>query len=173
MYMEDLCITEVALPIREGIPQVMLGQLITTLHIQNNILANVYRSYYVPGTILYVLHVFIFLQMCISNPYISPELQTNISNCLLNRFGKGNGTPLQYSCLENAMDRGAWWAAVHGVAKSQTHWVTSLSLSCVGEGNGNLLQYSCLENPRDGGAWWAAVYGGHTESDTTEVTQQQ
>ena len=120
MYMEDLCITEVALPIREGIPQVMLGQLITTLHIQNNILANVYRSYYVPGTILYVLHVFIFLQMCISNPYISPELQTNISNCLLNRFGKGNGTPLQYSCLENAMDRGAWWAAVHGVAKSQT-----------------------------------------------------
>ena len=32
----------------------------------------------------------------------------------------GNGTPLQYSCLENPMDRGAWWAAVHGVAKSQT-----------------------------------------------------
>ena len=36
------------------------------------------------------------------------------------RFGEGNGTPLQYSCLENPMDRGAWWAAVHGVAKSQT-----------------------------------------------------
>ena len=33
---------------------------------------------------------------------------------------KGNGHPLQYSCLENAMDRGAWWATVHGVAKSQT-----------------------------------------------------
>ena len=33
---------------------------------------------------------------------------------------EGNGTPLQYSCLENPMDRGAWWAAVHGVAKSQT-----------------------------------------------------
>ena len=31
--------------------------------------------------------------------------------------GEGNGTPLQYSCLENPMDRGAWWAAVHGVAK--------------------------------------------------------
>ena len=37
-----------------------------------------------------------------------------------NRFGKGNGTPLQYSCLENPMGRGAWWAAVHGVAKSLT-----------------------------------------------------
>ena len=35
-------------------------------------------------------------------------------------IGEGNGTPLQYSCLENPMGRGAWWAAVHGVAKSQT-----------------------------------------------------
>ena len=34
--------------------------------------------------------------------------------------GEGNGKPLQYSCLENAMDRGAWRAIVHGVAKSQT-----------------------------------------------------
>ena len=34
--------------------------------------------------------------------------------------GEGNGTPLQYSCLENPMDGGPWWAAVHGVAKSQT-----------------------------------------------------
>ena len=33
--------------------------------------------------------------------------------------GEGNGTPLQYSCLENPMDRGAWWAVVHGVAKSR------------------------------------------------------
>ena len=34
--------------------------------------------------------------------------------------GEGNGTPLQYSRLENPMDGGAWWAAVHGVAKSRT-----------------------------------------------------
>ena len=34
--------------------------------------------------------------------------------------GEGNGNPLQYSCLENSMDGGAWWAAVHGVAKSWT-----------------------------------------------------
>ena len=34
--------------------------------------------------------------------------------------GEGNGNPVQYSCLENPMDRGAWWATVHGVAKSQT-----------------------------------------------------
>ena len=34
--------------------------------------------------------------------------------------GKGNDNPLQYFCPENSMDRGAWWATVHGVAKSQT-----------------------------------------------------
>ena len=40
--------------------------------------------------------------------------------------GKENGNPLQYSCLKNFMDRGVWWAAVHGVAKSQT-WLKWLS----------------------------------------------
>ena len=39
--------------------------------------------------------------------------------CIHSR-GEGNGIPLQYPCLENPMDRGVWWAAVHGVAKSQT-----------------------------------------------------
>ena len=38
----------------------------------------------------------------------------------LSCIGGGNGNPLQYSCLENSMDGGAWWAAVHGVAKSRT-----------------------------------------------------
>ena len=43
-------------------------------------------------------------------------------NCmdLTEADGEGNGAPLQYSCLENPMDGGAWWAAVHGVAKSRT-----------------------------------------------------
>ena len=44
--------------------------------------------------------------------------------CLIPGLGRslaeGNGNPLQYSCLENSMDRGAWRATVHGVAKSQT-----------------------------------------------------
>jgi len=38
--------------------------------------------------------------------------------------GEGNGNPLQYSCLENPMDRGAWWATVHGVTKSRT-WLST------------------------------------------------
>ena len=41
---------------------------------------------------------------------------------MLSKFliGEGHGNPLQYSCLENPMDRGVWWATVHGVAKSRT-----------------------------------------------------
>ena len=43
-----------------------------------------------------------------------------VKNPLANVGGEGNGNPLQYSCLENAVDRGAWWAAVHRVAQSRT-----------------------------------------------------
>ena len=42
--------------------------------------------------------------------------------------GKGNGIPLQYSCLDNPMDGGAWWAAVHGVTKSQT-WLSNFTFT--------------------------------------------
>ena len=43
-----------------------------------------------------------------------------ISTLFFENLGEGSGTPLQYSCLENPMDGGAWWAAVHGVARSRT-----------------------------------------------------
>ena len=43
-----------------------------------------------------------------------------LCNAYLKYFGEGNGTPLQYSCLENPMDGGSWWAAVYGVARSWT-----------------------------------------------------
>ena len=50
---------------------------------------------------------------------------------LLSRIGEGNGNPLQCSCLENPRDGGAWWAAVYGVAQSQTwlKWLSSSSTS--------------------------------------------
>ena len=60
----------------------------------------------------------------------------------LRRFlGIGNDNPLRYSCLENSMDRGAWWTTVLEAAKSQTRLNISES-----------VQYSCLENPMGGGA---------------------
>ena len=45
---------------------------------------------------------------------------TPIKRSLKSNLGEGNGNPLQYSCLENPVDRGAWWAAVHGVTQSRT-----------------------------------------------------
>ena len=72
---------------------------------------------------------------------------------------EGNGSPLQYSCLENPVDRGAWWAAVHRVTQTWTRLKQLSMHACIGEGNGSPLQCSCLENPRDRGAWWAAIYG--------------
>ena len=43
-------------------------------------------------------------------------------------YGEGDGTPLQYSCLENPMDGGAWWAAVHGVTKNQA-WLSDFTFT--------------------------------------------
>ena len=54
-----------------------------------------------------------------------PESACNVRNPSLipgsgRSSGEGNGNPLQYSCLENPTDRGAWWATVHGIEKSPT-----------------------------------------------------
>ena len=66
--------------------------------------------------------------------------------------GEGNGNPLQYSCLENPMDRGAWWATAHGVAKSRTrlsdftyHVLEGFPCICVKNLKGeNILILDCL-----------------------------
>ena len=55
-------------------------------------------------------------------------VNVNISVFLGKTNGEGDGTPLQYSCLENPMDRGAWWAAVHGVAKSR-RWLSDFTFT--------------------------------------------
>ena len=52
--------------------------------------------------------------------------------------GEGNGNPHQHSCLENAIDRGVWWATVHEVAKSQTQ------LSCTHKENRKILPASLI-----------------------------
>ena len=88
--------------------------------------------------------------------------------------GEGTSNPLQYPCLENSIDRGAWWATVHRVTQSQTQlkrpsmharmqshcqcWrcmrrsIPGLGTS-PGVGNGNPLQCPCLENSMDKEAW--------------------
>ena len=48
------------------------------------------------------------------------QSRTRLKRLSSSSNGEGNGDPLQYSCLENPLDRGAWWATGHGVTKSQT-----------------------------------------------------
>ena len=76
--------------------------------------------------------------------------------------GEGNGTPLQYSCLENPMHGGAWWAAVHGVAKSWTQLSDFSFTSHFHALEKEMATHSSVlawRIPGMGGAWWAAVYG--------------
>ena len=63
-----------------------------------------------------------------------------------------------------------WWAAVHGVAQSQTRLKQLSMHAYIGEGNGNPLQCYCLEDPVDRGALVGYCPWGRTESDTTEAT---
>ena len=61
------------------------------------------------------------IQQCWEGGPFSTVLVRSLSKCGLSIvFGEGNDTPLQYSCLENPMDGGAWKAAVHGVAEGRT-----------------------------------------------------
>ena len=54
--------------------------------------------------------------------------EAGFSAVIATKMGEGNGTPLQYSCLENPMDGGAWWATVHGVAKSRA-WLSNFTFT--------------------------------------------
>ena len=90
------------------------------------------------------LHFFLFFSFFCSTSVTSCGSDGKVSACNAGDLslipgsgrspGEGNGSPLQYPCLENPMDRGAWWATVHWVAESDTtkgpHFsVTSISLS--------------------------------------------
>ena len=69
------------------------------------------------GAILYLL----LLKMCLSYGRDSVRIcQMNVIKRVRFTHGEGNGNPLQYSCLENPMDREAWWVIVHRVSESQT-----------------------------------------------------
>ena len=87
-------------------------------------------------------------------------------------FGEGNGNPLQYSCLENPMDGGAWWAAVHGVAKSRTRlsdFTFTFHFHAL-EKEMATHQVFLLRESQGRGSLAGCHLWGCTESDTTEAT---
>ena len=93
--------------------------------------------------------------------YLPPKVSSSMWGLLI-WPGEGTGNPLQCSCLETPMDGGAWWAAVHGVAKSWTQlsdfpftlnfhaWEKEMAT------HSSVLAWRIPGTPR---AWWAAVYG--------------
>ena len=77
-------------------------------------------------------------------------------------FGEGNGNPLQYSCLENPMDGGAWWATVHGVAKSRTrlsNFTFTLHFLALEKETATHSSVLALRIPGTRKPGWAAVSG--------------
>ena len=86
--------------------------------------------------------------------------------------GEGNGTPLQYSCLENPIDGGAWWAAVHGVAKSRTRLSDLTFTSHFYALEKEMATHSSVLAWRIPGTGSLVGYRlwGCTESDMTEAT---
>ena len=85
---------------------------------------------------------------------------------------EGNGMPLQYSCLENPMDGGAWWAAVHGVARSQTrlsHFTFTFHFHALEKEmatHSSVLAWRILPQ----GSLVGCRLWGRTESEMTEAT---
>ena len=90
---------------------------------------------------------------------------------ILTIVGEGNDTPLQYSCLENPMDGGAWNAAVHGVAEGRTRLSDFAFTFHFHSLEKEMATHSILPGESQG---WGSLVGcrlwGHTESDMTEVT---
>ena len=86
--------------------------------------------------------------------------------------GEGDGTPLQYSCLENPMDGGSWWAAVHGVAESRTR-LSNFTLTFHFHALEKEWQPTPVFLPGESqgpGSLVGCRLWGRTESDTTEAT---
>ena len=74
------------------------------------------------------------------------------NTCLIPGSGRSPGKPLQYSCLENSMDRGAWWAIFHGVTKSRTWLCTHAYSHCK---TANIEQYFSNYKQED---WYSHIY---------------
>ena len=105
-----------------------------------------------------------------ASPSFLGTVESFSSHCL--STGEGNGTPLQYSCLENphgprSLAGYSPWGREESDTTERLHF--DFSLSCTGEGNGTPLQCSCLENPRDGSLVSCHLWGCRVRHDWSDL----
>ena len=97
----------------------LLSGVVSQECLETSVLISVKRLCSIPKCIEIFIQfkvVFVFPTVTVSIFTMKLAANSSMHACT----GEGNGNPLQYSCLENPRDRGAWWAAVYGVAQSQT-----------------------------------------------------
>ena len=103
------------------------------------------HSFIHAGNLCYVLHSIFLSQvvLVVKNPPANSGDTREVGSYpgWGRSSGGGNGNLLQYSCLENFMDRGAWWATVHGVTKSQTWLSTSTTSTKPGEASSESMRW--------------------------------
>ena len=97
------------------------------------------------------------------------RLYLNKFHSIGNVYGEGNGTPLQYSCLENPMDGGAWKAAVHGVAERLSDFTFTFHFHALEKEMATHSSVLAWRIPGTGSLVGCRLWG-RTEWDTTEVT---
>ena len=120
------------------------------------------------------LHLLFMLLVSYPRNHCQEHCQGTLFLCFLLGVcgGEGNGTPLQCSCLENPMDGGAWWAAVHGVARSRTRLSDFTFIFHFHALEKEMATHSSVlawRIPGTGSLMGCRPWGC-TESDTTEVT---
>ena len=100
---------------------------------------------------------------------------TNLNCVYIINVGEGNDTPLQYSCLENLTDGGAWQAAVHGIAKGRrrlSYFTFTFHFHALGKEMATHFSVLAWRIPGTGSLVGCCLWG-RAESDMTEATQQQ
>ena len=105
--------------------------------------------------------------------YLPPELKASLDSSSARVFGEGNGTPLQYSCLENPIDRGAWQAAVPGISRSRTRlrdFTFTFHFDALEKEMATHSSVLSWRIPETGSLVGCRLWG-RTESHTTEATQ--
>ena len=140
--------------------------------------AHPHQNFVLPFTIVHLL-VAKQLSFCVFNlhffdQYVRLSFFSYIYEPFMLYIREGNGTPLQYSCLENPMDGRAWWAAVHGVTKSRTR-LSSFTFTFHFHALEKEMQPTPVFLPGESqgqGSLVGCRLWGRTKLDTTEATQQ-